>query len=306
MDKLLSIGQVAKRLGVSVDVVRSLEERGELKARRTPGGHRRYLPADVDRLNGRQRAGRSRTQSRSSRKPAPRRPSPAVEARRPAEPDYDAFDVEEDVLTMDALKAEAEREAAKQQAAVEAKARAAAADAEQQRLEGLKKYGRELAFYSLPAEWAARVVEDLEEFVTPKRVPSSLAPRQAQEIVGARVNNFKEQYHDEEDKRRKQEDDARRIEWLTAWGKSYAVSATNGVNWGSAEQDRARREVETELKHKVKADMSEGNVKDLVEDVLNRWEDPEDDDEDYDYEDGDDAEDEDDEDDEEEDDESEW
>src|SRR6266566_7529659 len=216
MDKLLSIGQVAKRLGVSVDVVRSLDERGDLKGRRTRGGHRRYLPADVDRVIARRRAGRSGTQTRPSRSPGPRRtPPPSVHERRPAEPDD--FDVEQDVPSIDELRAEAEREAANERAAAEAKGRAAAADAEHQRLEGLKKYGRDLAFYSLPAEWRARVVEDLEEFVTAKRVPVSLPPWQAQEIVKSQVNVFNKQYYDAEDQRRKRDDDQRKIDWLTAW-----------------------------------------------------------------------------------------
>lgn len=306
MDKLLSVGQVAKRLRVSVDVVRSLDERGELKGRRTPGGHRRYLPADVDRLIARLRAGRSGAQTRALRSPAPRRPPTSPHERRPPEPDD--FDVEEDVPDIEELEAEVEREAANERAAAEAKASAAAADAEHQRLEGLKKYGRDLAFYSLPAEWRAQVIEDLEEFVTPGRVPASLAGWQAQEIVKSRVDVFKKQYYDAEDKRRKQVDDQRKIEWLLAWGKSYAVSVTGGVDWGSSEQDRARREVESDLKQKVKADMSYGHVKDFVDDVLKRWEDDtEDGDEDEDYEDGDgDDEDEQDEGEEEEEDESEW
>src|SRR5436189_3791600 len=117
MDKLLSVGQVARRLRVSVDVVRSLDERGELKGRRTPGGHRRYLPADVDRVIARQRAGRTKTQTRPSRSSAPRRPPPAVHERQPAEPDDD-FNVEEDdVPSMFELAAEADREAARERAA---------------------------------------------------------------------------------------------------------------------------------------------------------------------------------------------
>ncbi len=306
MDKLLSVGQVAKRLRVSVDVVRSLDDRGELKGRRTPGGHRRYLPADVDRVVARLPAGRS-TQTRALRSPAPSRPSPTVHEHRPAEPDD--FDVEEDVPDIEELDAEVEREAANERAAAEANARVAAADAEHQRLEGLKKYGRDLALYSLPAEWRARVVEDLEEFVTANRVPASLPPWQAQEIVKSRVDVVKKQYYDAEDQRRKQDDDNRKIEWLIAWGKSYAVSETGGVGWGSSEQERARREVESDLKQKVKADMSYGHVKDFVDDVLKRWEDEtedddededdDDEDEDYEDEDGDDEA-------EEEEDESEW
>src|SRR5436190_23043128 len=207
MDKLLSVGQVARRLRVSVDVVRSLDERGELKGRRTPGGHRRYLPADVDRVIARLRAGRSSAQTRALRSPAPRRPPPAVHERQPAEPDDD-FGVEEHVPNMFELAAKADREAARERAAAEVKARAAAADAEHQRLEALKKYGRNLAVW-LPTEWQARVIEDLEDSVTSKHVPPSLAPWQAQRIVQSRVDAIKKQYDDAEDQRRKRDDDQR-------------------------------------------------------------------------------------------------
>ena len=280
MDKLLSVGQVARRLRVSVDVVRSLDERGELNGRRTPGGHRRYLPADVDRVIARQRAGRTKTQTHPSRTSAPRRPPPAVYERQPAEPDDD-FKVEEDVPSMFELAAEADREAARKRAAAEVKGRAAAADAEHQRLEALKKYGRDLAVW-LPTEWQARVIEDLEDSVTSKHVPPSLASWQAERIVQSRVDAIKKQYNDAEDQRRKRDDDQRKIDWLIAWGKSYAVSETI-TGWDSSGQDRARREVESELKQKVNADMSYGHVKDLVDDILKRWEeDTEDDDEDED------------------------
>ncbi len=283
MERLLSIGQVAERLGVSVDVVRSLDERGELKARRTPGGHRRYAPADVDRVKARLRAARNRTPTRPPRSSTPHRASQSVHRYQPPEIDEDDSELE-DVSSVDELRYEAEREAAKERAAAEAKALAAAADAERQRLEALKMYGRDLASW-LPAEWQARVIEDLEEFVTSKQVPPSLVPWEAQRIVQSRVDSIKQQYNDLEDQRRKRENDLRRMEWLIAWGNSYAASGTM-LGWDSSEQARARREVESELKQKVKADMAEGHVKDLVDDVLNQWNDT-DDDHDGDYEDGD-------------------
>src|SRR5207249_1396046 len=130
---------------------------------------------------------------------------------RTAEPDYDDFGVEENVPDIEELDAAIEREAAKERLAAEAKARAAAANAEHERLEALKKYGRELASYSLPAEWRARVVADLEEYVTPKQVPASLAPWQAQEILKSRVDTFKKQYYDAEDQRRKRDDNQRKV-----------------------------------------------------------------------------------------------
>jgi DNA-binding transcriptional MerR regulator len=47
----LSVGQLASRAGVRVDTVRFYERTGLLpRPRRTSGDHRRYGPADVDRL----------------------------------------------------------------------------------------------------------------------------------------------------------------------------------------------------------------------------------------------------------------
>ena len=273
----LSVGEAAKRLGVSVDVVRSLVKRGELRAIRTGGGHRRIRDDDVERRRTTQRASRNGPQVGRSPN-LERRP---VAQSRPrtwlVEPDRDRH-FEEDPPSFEDLEAEGQREAAKERAAADAKAQAAAAEAERQRLEGLKKYGRDAARSSLvPTDWQARVVEDLEEFVTPKRLPSSLPLWEAQQIVKSRVDGIIKQYRDAEDQRRKQEDDQRKIDWLITSGKNYARSETV-LDWDSSEQDRARREVESELKQKVKADMSYGHVKDLVDDVLKQWEDDTEDD----------------------------
>jgi excisionase family DNA binding protein len=50
MDGLLTPAEVAKRLGVSPITVRSWVAKGWLPAHLTPGGHRRFLWADVERL----------------------------------------------------------------------------------------------------------------------------------------------------------------------------------------------------------------------------------------------------------------
>src|SRR2546427_4573884 len=48
-----------------------------------------------------------------------------------------------------------------------------------------------------PTDWQARVVEDLEEFVTPKRLPSSLPLWEAQQIVKSRVDGIIKQRSEE-------------------------------------------------------------------------------------------------------------
>jgi len=158
MEKLLSVGQVAERLGVSVDVVRSLEERGELKSRRTPGNHRRYHPDDVERVKTRWRAKQSKPLAIQLRGSAPRSAAPPMLQSRPIEPEPDYFDSEDAFPEIEIQRAarDADREAAKQRAEAESKIQAAAAVAERQRLEDLKKYGRDVATWSLlPTEWRA-------------------------------------------------------------------------------------------------------------------------------------------------------
>jgi excisionase family DNA binding protein len=44
---LLKIGDVAKKLGVSIGTVRNMTNSGALKSVQTPGGHRRYRVEDV-------------------------------------------------------------------------------------------------------------------------------------------------------------------------------------------------------------------------------------------------------------------
>jgi excisionase family DNA binding protein len=288
--KYLSVGEAAERLGVTVDVVRSLVERGELKAMRTGGGHRRILEDDVERRATSRQATRSRP--RANRTPGSRRRVGPQGARGPqrVEPPRDQ-NSEEDTPSLDELEGAAELEAAKERAAAEASAREEAAEAERQRLEGLKAYGRDRARWAfLPTEWRAEVVEELEGFVTSKRLPPSLPSPEAQEIVRARVDTLAEQYRaaerkrlekerEADDQRRRQEDDERRIKALIAHGSNYARGETSR-DWDTSEADRARREVDRALQDEVGAEWTEAHVRDLVDDVLDQWDDDEEDDDD--------------------------
>jgi excisionase family DNA binding protein len=48
---LLPIGEASRRLGVSTQTLRDWEQRGVIAPVRLPGSrHRRYLPAEVDRV----------------------------------------------------------------------------------------------------------------------------------------------------------------------------------------------------------------------------------------------------------------
>jgi len=48
--KLLSIGEAAEYLGVSVDTLRRWGKKGRVEAYRSPGGHRHYDIKDLDNL----------------------------------------------------------------------------------------------------------------------------------------------------------------------------------------------------------------------------------------------------------------
>ena len=50
--EMVSIGEVARLLGVSVDTVRRWERAGRIHAHRTAGGQRRFPASEVDRVRG--------------------------------------------------------------------------------------------------------------------------------------------------------------------------------------------------------------------------------------------------------------
>lgn len=47
---LLTIGETAKRFGVTVATVRNWDKAGRITSTRTPGGQRRFRRADIDAL----------------------------------------------------------------------------------------------------------------------------------------------------------------------------------------------------------------------------------------------------------------
>lgn len=48
IDRWLSIGEAAKRAGVSIETLRRYDDNGQLKASRSPGRQRRYLQSQID------------------------------------------------------------------------------------------------------------------------------------------------------------------------------------------------------------------------------------------------------------------
>lgn len=55
-EQLFSVREVAERLGVHVSTIRRYESTGQLRpVFRTPGGHRRYRLADIQRIQREER-----------------------------------------------------------------------------------------------------------------------------------------------------------------------------------------------------------------------------------------------------------
>lgn len=48
--KYMTSGQVADKMGAARDSVNRWANKGELKSTRTPGGHRRFLRADIEQV----------------------------------------------------------------------------------------------------------------------------------------------------------------------------------------------------------------------------------------------------------------
>jgi excisionase family DNA binding protein len=47
---MITVSEAAERIGVHPATMKRWEHAGLITARRTPGGHRRFAPADVERL----------------------------------------------------------------------------------------------------------------------------------------------------------------------------------------------------------------------------------------------------------------
>ena len=72
-EKFLSVGKAAEFLGVSPNSLRTWSDQGLVMVYRTPGGQRRYSPADVRRF----------IESMREPGPGPSKPNTAPRARRP-------------------------------------------------------------------------------------------------------------------------------------------------------------------------------------------------------------------------------
>lgn len=275
MREVLSIGQAATQLGIEVDTLRRLEKEGAIRAERSQGGHRRFDAAEVARF-ARARTGR-RAARRASAPPPRQSPARVVTHRitRPARiaPAAIATPLLEEEPMFIEFEGNPDPGPARS-------VRLSAFDPG--RLESIKSYGLASIPFDVPPAWRAKVIADLERFVSATQFPKHVSNIEANNIVLARVlevlSPFREQQAREREKK-EAEDRARwRVAALRSHGGTYAITATADWDWSA--QLEARREVAKELEVKVKPDWSERDVEKLVDDVLDDWEDDENENED--------------------------
>lgn len=281
MSRELSIGDAARRLGIEVDTLRRLERDGRIQSRRTEGGHRRFTELALAQYERDQERRRRHTTAPKAR-PALLRP-----ARQPAGHSLPA-PVEID-LPSEFLEDRSEHESPEKFVPPVAmrppmKTSTSREPDDRARLNRIKHLAILSIPFDIPASWRARVVADLEDFVTARQFPSRLSSFEASSIAQARVEDVLAPYRERQEAEKVRRAAEQRAEWrlatLRSHGNGYAVRETTGWDWSA--QSEARREASRELDAKVKSDWSERDVERLVDEVLDDWEDEDDEESEFD------------------------
>jgi excisionase family DNA binding protein len=317
MNRYLTIGQTAKRLGLEVDTVRKLERDGKIRAVRTRGGHRRFTEEEIDRYRrSRRKPGTAKTGSRR-RPSAPRRSQRARIApnRNPGTGEFaarDAYfpddfdDIDED-LPFDEFDedvrdgiysapaptrpvppvvqpppAPAPRPSLFEACPVPVAPAptALSASLDQLRLQRIKGYGRAAMPYNLPAEWQGRVIAELERYVTPIQFPADMSDAKAAEIVRARVDEVLKPWRESEEKaarQKKAKEEADRRK-AALIAHGNEYARRETSDWDWTPSNEARDEVKKVLEREVEHDWTEREVEAEVDEVLDEWDDDDDDD----------------------------
>jgi excisionase family DNA binding protein len=313
MRKYLTIGEAAKRLGLEVDTVRKLERTGKIKAARTKGGHRRFTQEEIDRY--RRVAGKRGPSTRKRRSPPGRsqaarqtahgRPVSGALTAESSAIDDELTDVEDDLPWDDFNEGDEDVDQPPPPAAPRAadprlpkpmlyvsRPTPAADPHQQSRLQAIKDQGRAAVPWGVPGEWEGRVIAELERYVNPTQFPAYLSPTKAADIVRSRVAEVLRPYHEakekaardrkaaeekaKQDKKAKETVDRDRAA-LIAHGTEYARRET--LSWDWTPGNEARVETGKVLDREVQHDFTEMEVEDLVDEVLDQWDDDDDEDE---------------------------
>ncbi len=162
---------------------------------------------------------------------------------------------------------------------------------ETQRLQDLKSHGMGCIPYDLPAAWRAKVIEELESYVTSERLPAWVSSVEQYGLVRGRVEVTVKAYRQEveaenqrkrteaarreaEEARKRTEAKAkaeaeRRVDEVIAHGKRYAEQELR--EFEVFDRWEIRMEVEKALREEVSADWLEADVEELVDEVLDEF-----------------------------------
>jgi excisionase family DNA binding protein len=268
MSALLSIGAAARRLGLSVDTVRALEQSGELQAMRTPGGHRRFVPAELDAYLARSR----RHVARASDVQHETRPRLVRDAPRAVEPR--------------APQARASEPMPPRAGSTNPAKRMVDRIVETARLEALMAHGRSRLPFDALAGARSAVIETLDSYVNASRFPASTPSWVAHQAIEAKIDAVLEPFNaraaraalikreeDAENSERIREE--RQLDSLIERGKSHAFTET--LRWERNEAEDARTAVLDALEEEVDVDWTNQDVENLVDEVLEEFDEDSDD-----------------------------
>ena len=300
---MLRINEAARRLGITPATLRRWEEEGLLVPDRTAGGERRYHEGELDQLAARMASG-GLMRSREKRPGASRRalgqateeddgeeestsaqPLPPIVVPDPPPWERRVHEARADLEVKKILREKAQLERsdrevqeAQEREALEARRRAEednlrreARARDEQRLQSLRSQGELIAALSgAPTEYKAAVTRDLITYVNIEQFPASLSSWQAYQYITARVDQLLQPWRDQKDKEQEAHKRRRDYESLLSAGRSHATSKTS--SWDRDDALRARREVERALRDEVGRDWTRQDIVDLVEEVLEEWE----------------------------------
>lgn len=271
MKRLLTIGQVAARLGRSVDFVRQRTDEGQLKAEpRGKGKYRHYTEAAVAAYEANEQRHRPPPHGRPRPKPAspppmpPRRVTPVVDPEPFPDDELrwdDQFEVEQPTPPPARTPSPAER----------------------LYLEILIAGGMLHAPWGLPEDWRGKLHADLEQYVTIERFPMRESVLSAPTTIRHHVEAFLAPYNEakkkEEERQRAREAAARAAEErrcaLISYGRQLLENEL--ASWALDDpKDEARREVDLVLQAEVRPDWDEQKVRELVTELLNQYEEDDD------------------------------
>jgi hypothetical protein len=273
-----------------------------LPARRSEGGQRRWLPDEVEEF----------LRARTGHGPAPVTAEPAEDAtptprpvpskaaanriRKTIEQPYFPWQEDVDEAESEVKFLNARREAAAVRRAMDEEARELERRTEaerkqhetERRLEKLRADGRSLA-RNLPAEWQAKVAADLQSFVTAEQFPNSLTAQEEWTFLQARVLGVRDLYWEAErqkqesqreketEERKREEKERRRAQVTRLITDGEAIARSRTIWWERDDREAARQAIRDELEAEVEWDWTTDQIRGLVADFLDRWDEDEED-----------------------------